>query len=311
MSSSVKWRYKSPSCAAMSIKTDDKCLITWCSLCLYGLGSCCLGPWLRKWGWSPRRSRISQSTHAFISLGKTICFSIQSCTKHEIILQGVTTDLVSSGHRSCLALVEIQGREVSEEKGERQSLSLSWQTTSFILFKTAKWFLILVLTLVGQRIKNLPAVQETQIWSLGWGDALEKEVATHSCILAWRIPWTKEPGGLQSMGSQRTGSDFHSFFCTFLVENWENREKWKEEHLRHLQAHRGRTVKNILVNFLHVLLLTYKFTKKKKKKKTSMTLETLSSSSDTELLARLCPSSWAEFASNLCLVIWWAGGFSG
>ena len=52
-------------------------------------------------------------------------------------------------------------------------------------------------------VKNLPAVQETQVWSLGWEDLLEKDMATHSSILAWRIPWTEEPGGLQSMGSQR------------------------------------------------------------------------------------------------------------
>ena len=52
-------------------------------------------------------------------------------------------------------------------------------------------------------VKNLPAMQETCVPSLGWEDLLEKEVATHSSILAWRIPWTEEPGGLQSMGSQR------------------------------------------------------------------------------------------------------------
>ena len=50
---------------------------------------------------------------------------------------------------------------------------------------------------------NLAAMQETQVRSLGWEDPLEKGVATHSSILAWRIPWTEEPGGLQSMGSQR------------------------------------------------------------------------------------------------------------
>ena len=50
--------------------------------------------------------------------------------------------------------------------------------------------------------KNLPAMQETQVWSLGQGDALEKEIATHSNILAWETPWTEEPGGLQFMGSQ-------------------------------------------------------------------------------------------------------------
>ena len=53
-----------------------------------------------------------------------------------------------------------------------------------------------------QLVKNLPAVQETQVWSLGWEDPLEKEMATHSSSLAWRIPWTEEPGRLQSMGSQ-------------------------------------------------------------------------------------------------------------
>ena len=61
--------------------------------------------------------------------------------------------------------------------------------------------------LVAQRIKRLPAMQETQVRSLGWEDPLEKEMATHSSILAWRIPWTEEPGRLQSMGSQRVGHD--------------------------------------------------------------------------------------------------------
>ena len=51
-----------------------------------------------------------------------------------------------------------------------------------------------------QTVKNLSAVQETQVRSLGWEDPLEKGMATHSSILAWRIPWTEEPGGLQSMG---------------------------------------------------------------------------------------------------------------
>ena len=51
-------------------------------------------------------------------------------------------------------------------------------------------------SLVAQRIKLLPTMQETQVQSLGWEDPLEKEMATHSSILAWRIPWTEEPGGL-------------------------------------------------------------------------------------------------------------------
>ena len=54
-------------------------------------------------------------------------------------------------------------------------------------------------------VKNLPAMQETWVSSLGWEDPLEKGMATHSSILAWRIPWTGEPGELQSMGLQRVG----------------------------------------------------------------------------------------------------------
>ena len=59
--------------------------------------------------------------------------------------------------------------------------------------------------LVAQVVKNLPEVQETWVWSLYWDDPLEKGMATHSSILAWRIPWTEEPGRVHSMGSQRVG----------------------------------------------------------------------------------------------------------
>ena len=58
-------------------------------------------------------------------------------------------------------------------------------------------------SLVAQRLKRLPAMQETWVRSLSWEEHLEKEMATHSSILAWRIPWMEKPGGLQSTGSQR------------------------------------------------------------------------------------------------------------
>ena len=61
--------------------------------------------------------------------------------------------------------------------------------------------------IVVQMVKNLPATQETQLQSLGQEDPLEEGMATHSSILAWRIPWTDEPGRLQSLGSQRVGHD--------------------------------------------------------------------------------------------------------
>ena len=60
---------------------------------------------------------------------------------------------------------------------------------------------------MAQMVKNLPAVQETQVRSLGWEDPLEKGMATYSSVLAWRIPWTEEPSGIQSMGSQRVRHD--------------------------------------------------------------------------------------------------------
>ena len=62
-------------------------------------------------------------------------------------------------------------------------------------------------SLVAQMVKNLPAMWDTQVQSLGQEDPLEKGMATHSSFLSWRIPWTEEPGGLQSVASQRVGHD--------------------------------------------------------------------------------------------------------
>ena len=68
-----------------------------------------------------------------------------------------------------------------------------------MLFLGLPWWL--------KRAKNLPVMQETQVLPQGLEDPLEKGMATHSSILAWRIPWTEKPGGLESMGSQRVGHD--------------------------------------------------------------------------------------------------------
>ena len=70
-------------------------------------------------------------------------------------------------------------------------------------------------SLVAQMVKNLPAMQETQVWSLDQEDPLEEGMATHSSILAWRIPWTEELGWLQSMGSQGVGHDWATNTFTF------------------------------------------------------------------------------------------------
>ena len=63
-------------------------------------------------------------------------------------------------------------------------------------------------------VKNTPAVQETWVRSQGWEDAWEEGMATHCSVLAWRIPWTKEPGGLRSMGSQRDVTEVTEHTCT-------------------------------------------------------------------------------------------------
>ena len=74
-------------------------------------------------------------------------------------------------------------------------------------FLVLGWLLGLSASLVAQMVKRLPTMQETRVRSLGWEDPLEKEMATHSSIHAWKIPWTEEPGGLQSIGSQRVRHD--------------------------------------------------------------------------------------------------------
>ena len=74
-------------------------------------------------------------------------------------------------------------------------------------------------SLVAHMVKNPPVMRETWIWSLGWEDSLEKEMATHSSILAWRIQWTEEPGGLQSMGSQRVGHDSGQHSMRYVDRN--------------------------------------------------------------------------------------------
>ena len=71
-------------------------------------------------------------------------------------------------------------------------------------------------SLVAQQLKHLPGMRETRVQSLGWEDPLEKEMATHSSTLAWRIPWMEEPGRLQSMGLQRVRHDWATSFSLSL-----------------------------------------------------------------------------------------------
>ena len=77
-------------------------------------------------------------------------------------------------------------------------------------------------SLVAQMAKRLPTMWETRVQSLGQKDPLEKEMATHSSSLAWKIPWTEKPGRLQSMGSQRVGHDWVKYIETINLEIYSN-----------------------------------------------------------------------------------------
>ena len=112
-------------------------------------------------------------------------------------------------------------------------------------------YLILMTSLVAQMVKRLPTMRETRVQSLGRED-LEKEMATHSSILAWKIPWTEEPGRLQSMGSPRVGPNGAtslslSFRCMclesrkMLLMNLFEGQQWRRRHRKQTCGHsRGR-----------------------------------------------------------------------
>ena len=120
-------------------------------------------------------------------------------------------------------LQKVRGIKETLDEGKR-GLKLNMQKTKIIAsspitsqqideetMETAKDFIFLgskiTASLLAQRLKHLPAMWETWVRSLGQEDPLEKEMATHSSTLAWRIPWMEEPSGLQSTGSQRVGHD--------------------------------------------------------------------------------------------------------
>ena len=101
--------------------------------------------------------------------------------------------------------------ETFKEKNEnflRENISFNWLLKLLFSFNQKQLQISMCwASLVAQRVKHLPAIWETRVWSLGWEDPPEKEMATHSSILAWRIPWMEEPGRLQSVGSQGVRHD--------------------------------------------------------------------------------------------------------
>ena len=91
-------------------------------------------------------------------------------------------------------------------QGTLKSLLQHRSSKASVLLRSA-FFIVQCSSLVAQTLKHLSVMQETRVRSLGWEGPLEKEMAAHSSILAWKIPWTAEPGRLPSLGSQRLGHD--------------------------------------------------------------------------------------------------------
>ena len=127
-----------------------------------------------------------------------------------------------------------------------QIVRSSWvQTTCFILAQGRRRYLwclrrTIRASLVAQTITTRHATQDTWVWSLGWEDSLDKGMSTHSSVLAWRIPWTEEPGGLQSTGSQRVRHDREALTPTLgnhqvHLYSWRilpERSLWAKQHVR-------------------------------------------------------------------------------
>ena len=127
------------------------------------------------------------------------------------------SDALGSGCKYRLSLAE---RFDCTETIINQLFSDSYQNYRLVASDNCINISLYILTsLVDQSVKNLPAVQETRVQSLGWENPLEMEITMHSSILAWKISWTKEPGGLQSMGSQRVRHDWatNTHLLTYFI----------------------------------------------------------------------------------------------
>ena len=119
---------------------------------------------------------------------------VSCCSPHELPQAGL--------QQQKRLLTVLESRSLKSRRAEL-SLATLVENLSFVQLLAAGS----LASLVVHMAENPPAMQETWVRSLGQEDPLEKEMATHSRILAWRIPWTEEPGGLQSMRSQRAGHD--------------------------------------------------------------------------------------------------------
>ena len=133
-------------------------------------------------------------------------------------------------------------------------------------------FLLLLTILVAQRVKRLLAMRENWVWSLGREDPLEKEMATHSSTLAWKIPWTEKPGRLQSMGSQRVRHDWttslYLYYSGYTYWFWFSQKKWWL-FWRHVASNKSRIKKDSIgIIYMEVIFEAQKRRSKRKFRRT-------------------------------------------
>ena len=152
--------------------------------------------------WSHRR-QPTRLPHPWDSPGKNTGVGCH------FLLQYMKVKHESEVAQSCPSLIDPMDCSLpgSSVYGIFQARVLEWVAIAFSIYYL-KSCTFGSASLVAQMVKRLPAMWETRVWSLGQEDPLEKEIAAHSSTLAWKIPWMKEPGRLQSVGSQRVGHNW-------------------------------------------------------------------------------------------------------
>ena len=142
----------------------------------------------------------------YISAVKLLCYKDNFLKNHKTLFHSNFTILLIHSHQQCMRL------PISLSLCQHLLLSVfifgMLESMTWCLAVLLIWSSLIMTSLVAQTVKRLSIMWETRVRALGWGDPLEKEMAIHSSTIAWRIPWTEEPGRLQSMGSQRVEHDW-------------------------------------------------------------------------------------------------------
>ena len=148
----------------------------------------------------------------------------EQVTSHSLILRLPRLMVSSQCYKKNRKKKEIYGHIWWRAEGSDKAIEISGSSCVRVAFYSGRKFCVRLLwlraSLVAQKLKCLLAMQETWVWFLGWQDPLEKEMATHSSVLAWRIPGMEEPGGLQSTGSQRIGHNWATSLHFTLAAVW-------------------------------------------------------------------------------------------